>query len=110
MARVYVMKRRRSAIGIIIGIGVVIVLLALTNPTLFDLESYVKSKASSDARRDAGNGILGDIVSGIASGGAGFVAKNFYMRRSFVIFSTFEPKSSRNPRYLGVLKGIFVKI
>jgi len=108
MAR-YVVKRKRSAMSVIIIAAVVVAVMALTNPTLTDLENHVRNSAEAEARKQAGEGAFGNLISGIAKGGAGFVAKNFYARLNIVIFSTFEPRSGHNPRYIGLFKFLFIK-
>jgi hypothetical protein len=89
MARVYVMKRSRSAIGIIIGIGVIIALLAILNPTIKDFRNYCQSRSTEYE---------------LAANATG-------ERQDYLAFSTFTMVIRlREVKYLGVLKGLFIKI
>jgi hypothetical protein len=89
MARVYVMKRRRSAIGVIIGIGVVIALLAILNPTIKDFRNYCQSRSTE---YELAANVTGE-------------------RQDYFAFSTFTMViRAKKVKYLGVLKGVFVKI
>ncbi len=104
--KIIIVKRSRGGILSLIVLAAALVALAATNPDMTDFEDHVRQEARAGSQ---GSGILGQVASSIAEGGMGFVARNFYVRRNYVIFSAFLPKSSRNPSYYGFAKLVFIK-
>jgi hypothetical protein len=87
--RVYVLKRRNSLIGIIIGVVVILAVLALTNPKIGDFRNYARSVS---AEYQLASNVTGD-------------------RQDYFFFSTFNMTIRlRDVKYLGLCKVIFIKI
>jgi hypothetical protein len=92
-----------------VAIAAVLVALGLTNPTIDDFSSYLKRESAASVRREAGSGVLGDLLGGVAQAGMSLVAST-YTRTNLVVASVYSQRGHDPQRYLGFGKVLFIKI
>lgn len=103
--RFVVMQNRRGGLAVIVIVALVLVILALTNPTKDDFARFLAGRARAQV---GDKGIFTELAKGIAGAG-GEASSGAYYRQNFLIFSLFKGYSSDRTYYLGLAKYVFIR-
>lgn len=106
MARRFVeMQNRRGGLAVIVILALVLVILALTNPTKDDFARFLAGKARSQV---GDKGVFTEFAKGVAGAGGEFSSRAYY-RQNFLVFSLFKLYSNDRTDFIGFGKYVFIR-